>query len=231
MRKTVLKVVGGGLIALLTYTSVVVPLWDHYLPAHEVIPATVSVNLQEEEAIAVIETEALVLESINSFKVEAKRLNIEVRDERNNWDSQTFKWWESKAAWKWLWGRGVDMQGVGYVTASFDLSRVTRADITRDGDIFVVNVGAPEISHVVLPEENVSHVTQPYQGQSVTADEIFRLEHYSRMQLKRNLHAMACSQDIFEQANQHIKTALPNFLRLTNGDSVLIRVETKTGKC
>jgi hypothetical protein len=229
--KRTFQIIVGGVALLLFYAYVVIPLQEYYSTPGVTVPAAIPANLQEEEEIQVVETEALILASVNTFKVEAKRLEINVHDARNNWDAQTFEWWESKKAWKWLWGRGINMRGLGYVTASFDLSLVRRSDITRDGDVFVVNVGAPNISHVVLPAKNVYHVTKPYQGNSVSADDLLRLERYSRMQLERSLREKACSDDIFLQASQNIKKDLPNFLRLTNGDTVKIRIETRIGEC
>lgn len=229
--KKVLKFTLAVIALLLFYVYVIVPLQEYYSAPGVTVPAAISANLQEEEEIQVVETETLILSSINSFKVEAKRMDIEVRDSRNNWDSQKFEWWEPKAAWKFMWGRSISSRGLGYVTASFDLSQVRRADITRDGDVFVINVGAPEISHVVLPQKNISHTAKSYQGVDVSSDEVLRLKHYSEMELERQLRKKACEEYIFLQANEHIKTALPNFLSLTNGDSVRIRIETREGKC
>ncbi len=225
------QIIAGGAALLLFYVYVVVPLREYYSVPGVTVPAAIPANLQEEEAIQVVETEALILESINSFQIEAKRMDIEVRDSRNNWDSLTFEWWESKTAWKILWGRSISSRGLGYVTASFDLSQVRRSDITRDGDVFMVNVGAPNISHVVLPQKNISHTAKSYQGYDVSADEVLRLKHYSEMELERLLREKACSANILLQASQHIKTALPNFLRLSTGERVRIRVETRAGEC
>lgn len=174
-----------------------------------------------------VDVRVTIAEAIRKLRVEPIALPINSDVTRTNFRTFEDAWFPG--ANKYIWGKGVWLEGSGFVTARFDLSRVRPENVRRTQDGFVINIGSPEIGWTVLPAEMVRDKRPPYQGSSVDAEEMSEWSRQARMEMERQLRAAACTAHIFDQASAKVKKQLPAFLALAG--NVRITFETQSATC
>lgn len=179
-----------------------------------------------------VDSRVTVAKAIRNLRLEPITLPISADVTRTNFEGLNCPYTLDILDWpKSACGKGVWLEGSGFVTARFDLGRVRAKDVRPTADGFVVNISSPEIGWTVLPNELVTHKRPPYWGSRVAGTEAAsEFERQARIEMERQLRVGACADNIFDQASAEVKKSLPAFVAISSGN-VKVTFETTRGEC